>query len=184
MADAARRARVTPGPRPAKAGLGRASGDRARRTFRFTPIGTVRSPYEQPKDLPPPAFAKPRFLAGVKGEIVVAPEFAAALDGLEGFSHIIVVFVFHKTDGFKLKTVPPGETEERGIFATRSPRRPNPIGLSVLRLLGREGAVLKVAGLDLIDGTPVLDIKPYTRRDRKSRIRTGWIPASRLGPGA
>ena len=150
-----------------------------RSVFRFTSIGTVRSPYNNPKDLPPPAFAAPRFLAGIKGEIVVAPEFAAGLDGLEGFSHIIALFVFHKSAGAKLKVLPPGESEPRGVFATRSPHRPNPIGLSVLRLLGRDGPVLRVAGLDLIDGTPILDIKPYTRRDRKSRVRTGWIAGPR-----
>jgi tRNA-Thr(GGU) m(6)t(6)A37 methyltransferase TsaA len=149
-----------------------------RRAFQFTPIGCVRSAYKDPKDLPPPAFAAPRFLAGVRGEIVVAPEFAAGLDGLEGFSHIIALFVFHKAGGAKLQVVPPGESEPRGVFATRSPHRPNAIGMSVLRLLGREGPVLRVAGLDLIDGTPILDIKPYTRRDRKSRIRSGWIAAS------
>ena len=109
------------------------------------------------------------------GEIVIFDEFAPAVADLEGFSHLIVIFAFHRAGGFKLKTVPPGETRPRGIFATRSPHRPNPLGMSVVRLLGRDGPVLRVAGLDMIDGTPVLDIKPYTRRDRKSRIRTGWV---------
>lgn len=137
------------------------------------PIGVVRSPYKEPKDLPPPAFAPPRFFERSRGEIEVRPEFAAGLEGLERYSHIVVLFHFHRSGAAKLKVVPPGQTEPRGVFASRSPHRPNPIGMSVLKLLARTGRVLRVSGLDLVDGTPVLDIKPYTRRDRKSRIRTG-----------
>ena len=143
--------------------------------FHFKPVGVVRSPYKNPEDLLPPVFAPPRFFERNKGEIVVFDEFAPAVADLEGFSHLIVLFAFHKVDGFKLKTVPPGESRSRGIFATRSPHRPNRLGMSVVRLIARDGAVLKVAGLDMIDGTPVLDIKPYTRRDQKSRIKTGWL---------
>jgi tRNA-Thr(GGU) m(6)t(6)A37 methyltransferase TsaA len=135
-------------------------------------VGVVRSRFKEPSDLPPPAFAPPRFFERSVGTIEVLPEFAPALERLEEYSHIIVLFHFHRAGGAKLKAVPPGETRERGIFATRSPHRPNPLGLSVLRLIRREGPRLEVAGLDLIDGTPVLDIKPYTKRDRKSRIRT------------
>jgi tRNA (adenine37-N6)-methyltransferase len=141
----------------------------------LAPVGFVRSRFKEPADLPPPAFAPPRFFERSTGTIEVRPELAAGLDGLEGFSHIIVIFQFHKAGGAKLRVTPPGETEPRGVFATRSPHRPNPLGLSVLRLLGRRGPVLEVSGLDLIDGTPVLDIKPYTRRDRKSHLRTGWL---------
>jgi tRNA-Thr(GGU) m(6)t(6)A37 methyltransferase TsaA len=135
-------------------------------------VGVVRSRFKDPADLPPPAFAPPRFFELSTGSIEVLPEFAPALDRLEEYSHIIVLFHFHRAGGAKLKTVPPGESRERGIFATRSPHRPNPVGLSVLKLLRHAGARLDVSGLDLIDGTPVLDIKPYTKRDRKSRIRT------------
>jgi tRNA-Thr(GGU) m(6)t(6)A37 methyltransferase TsaA len=149
--------------------------------LRLRPVGIVRSPYKEPADLPPPALAPPRFLASVTGEIVVLPEFAEGLDSLEGFSHIIVLFHFHRSSGSKLKVVPPGRSRPRGVFATRSPHRPNPLGMTVLKLVGRDGRVLKVAGLDLVDGTPVLDIKPYTARDRKSRIRTGWL-APKGGP--
>jgi len=142
------------------------------RELRLRPIGVVRSRFKKPADLPPPAFAPPRFFERSVGAIEVFPEFAPALDRLEEYSHLIVIFHFHRSGGAKLKAVPPGETRERGIFATRSPHRPNPLGLSVLKLLRRDGARLEVSGLDLIDGTPVLDIKPYTKRDRKSRIRT------------
>src|SRR5512136_2904882 len=142
---------------------------------RVRPVGIVHSPFKEPSDLPPPAFAPPRFFESSRGAIEVFPEFEAGLDGLEGFSHIIVIFHFHRSGASKLKVVPPGRSKPRGVFATRSPHRPNPLGLSVLRLLSRDGRVLEVSGLDLIDGTPVLDIKPYTRRDRKSRITTGWL---------
>jgi tRNA-Thr(GGU) m(6)t(6)A37 methyltransferase TsaA len=143
--------------------------------FLARPVGVVHSPIADPADLPPPAFAPPRYFERSTGRIEIFPRFAAGLDGLDGFSHIIVIFHFHKAGPAKLEVVPPGRTKPRGVFATRSPRRPNPIGLSVLRLLGREGRWLDVAGLDLVDGTPVLDIKPYTGRDRKSHIRTGWL---------
>jgi len=142
---------------------------------RLSPIGVVRSRFKEPADLPPPAFAPPRFFERSTGQIEVFPEFAAGLDGLEGFSHIIVLFHFHKAGAAKLEVVPPGETKPRGVFATRSPHRPNPLGMSVLRLLARNGPVLEVSGLDLVDGTPVFDIKPYTGRDRKSHVRTGWL---------
>ena len=147
--------------------------------LRLRPIGVVHSPYKEPSDLPPPAFAPPRFFERSRGAIEVFPEFAAGLDGLEGFSHVVVLFHFHKAGAAKLEVLPPGETEPRGVFASRSPHRPNPLGMSVLRLLGRDGRTLEVSGLDLVDGTPVLDIKPYTRRDRKSHIRTGWIARRR-----
>jgi tRNA-Thr(GGU) m(6)t(6)A37 methyltransferase TsaA len=145
------------------------------RDVRLRPVGIVHSRFKEPADLPPPAFAPPRFLEHITGEIEIFPEFADGLDDLEGFSHLIVLFHFHRSSGSKLKVVPPGQSKPRGVFSTRSPHRPNPLGLSVVKLLGRDGRVLEVAGLDLVDGTPVLDIKPYTTRDRKSRIRTGWL---------
>jgi tRNA-Thr(GGU) m(6)t(6)A37 methyltransferase TsaA len=142
--------------------------------FRFRPVGVIRSPFKDPREIPSPALAPARYFGRVTGEIVVFDEFAPGLDDLDGFSHLIVLFAFHQASGFKLRTVPPGQSRPRGIFSTRSPHRPNPLGLTVVRLLGRRGPVLRVAGLDTIDGTPVLDIKPYTRRDRKSRIASGW----------
>lgn len=141
--------------------------------LRLRPIGVARSRFKEPADLPPPAFAPPRFFERSTGEIEVFPEFAPGLDGLERYSHIIALFHFDRAGAAKLKVTPPGQTRPRGVFASRSPHRPNPLGLSVLKLLGRDGRTLHVSGLDLIDGTPVLDIKPYTRRDRKSHIRTG-----------
>jgi tRNA-Thr(GGU) m(6)t(6)A37 methyltransferase TsaA len=144
------------------------------RNYCFKAIGVVRSPFKNPEDLPPPALAPARFFDRVTGEIAVFEEFAPGLQDVDGFSHIVVLFAFHKAAESRLRTVPPGQSRARGIFATRSPHRPNPLGMTVVRVLGRTGAVLRVSGLDMIDGTPVLDIKPYTRRDRKSRIKAGW----------
>ena len=139
---------------------------------RLRPVGVVRSACREPSDLPPPAFAPPGFFGRSRGEIEIFPEFAEALDGLEDYSHVFVLFHFHRSSGAKLRATPPGEAEPRGIFSTRSPHRPNPLGLSVLKVLARRGRVLEVSGLDIVDGTPVLDLKPYTGRDRKSGIRT------------
>jgi tRNA-Thr(GGU) m(6)t(6)A37 methyltransferase TsaA len=143
--------------------------------YSFTPIGRVRSPFKRPEDIPPPAFAPPGFFDRARGELRVFKRYEPALKDTEGFSHLVVIFVFHRAGGFKLQAIPPGEAERRGIFATRSPHRPNPIGLTVVRVLGRRGTVIRVAGLDLIDGTPILDIKPLTRRDLPARVRTGWL---------
>ncbi len=146
--------------------------------YRFESIGVIHSRFKDPGDIPPPALAPPRFFESVKGEIVLGESYAEAADDLERFSHLVVLFVFHRAGAGKLKAVPPRQVRPRGVFSTRSPHRPNPLGMTVVKLLGREGNVLKVSGLDMVDGTPVLDIKPYTRRDRKSRIRTGSITQS------
>jgi tRNA-Thr(GGU) m(6)t(6)A37 methyltransferase TsaA len=151
---------------------------------RLRPVGIVRSPFKEPYDLPPPAFAPPRFLQSVKGTIEIFEEFAEAAEDLDGYSHLIVLFHFHRAGPPRLRSVPPGQTRARGIFSTRSPHRPNPLGMSVVKLLARKGRILEVAGLDMVDGTPVLDIKPYTRRDRKSHIRTGWLAPAAGGPEA
>ncbi|MBN2265597.1 MAG: SAM-dependent methyltransferase, partial [Candidatus Aminicenantes bacterium] len=92
--------------------------------IRVRPIGVARSPFKEPSDLPPPAFAPPRFFAAAKGEIEVRPEFEAGLEGLERYSHIIVLFHFHKAGAAKLEVVPPGQSRPRGVFASRSPHRP------------------------------------------------------------
>ena len=107
------------------------------------------------------------------GTVEVRPEYAPGLDRIEDYSHIVVLFHFHKAGSAKLTvTSRRGRRRSGASSRRRSPHRPNPLGMSVLRLLRRDGRVLDVSGLDLVDGTPVLDIKPYTRRDRKSRIRT------------
>ena len=102
-------------------------------------------------------------------------EFEEGLQDIDGFSHIILIFAFHKSESRSLYAHPPFDDKKRGVFSTRSPNRPNPIGITVLKLLGRQGHVLKVSGTDMIEGTPILDIKPYTPREQKPEARFGWL---------
>ncbi len=144
-------------------------------TMECRPIGTVHSPFPDPVGVP----IQPSRADGVEGTVEVLPEFEEGLSDLDGFSHIVLVTWLHRSEGYRLRTVPFLDTEERGLFSTRSPRRPNPIGLSVVRLLGVDGCILKVADLDLVDGTPVLDIKPYIREfDERPEFRSGWLERS------
>lgn len=142
----------------------------------YTPIGVVRSPFRQMPGTP----TQPKRARGTRGTVEVNPDLAEGLSDLDGFSHIILLCHLHRSDHFSLKIVPHLETELRGLFATRSPNRPNPIGLSVVRLLGIEGHVLKVEDLDLLDGTPVLDIKPFVGEiEEGTAVRRGWIDSVR-----
>ncbi len=112
----------------------------------------------------------------VEGWIEVYPEYEEALSDLEGFSHIYLIFHFHRSKGYSLRVVPYLDTEERGVFATRAPRRPNPIGVSVVRLKRIEGNKVFVCDLDILDGTPLLDIKPFVREfDAAVGLRIGWL---------
>lgn len=140
--------------------------------IRFKPIGTIHSPFKEPKGTP----IQPRRGKGIKGTIEVLPEYVDGLSDLDGFSHIILIYCFHRSSGFKLKVVPFLDDTERGLFATRAPFRPNPIGLSIVRLVKIDGAELYIEDLDIIDGTPLLDIKPYIPRfDQDEDIRIGWL---------
>jgi len=144
-------------------------------SYSFKAVGVVHSPFRKPEDIPKEMNAAPGGFDDIESEIEVFPEFEPGLKDIDAFSHLIVLFSFHAAGPARLLVRPPFETEERGVFATRSPHRPNPIGLTVVRLLGRAGAGLRVSGLDAVEGTPVLDIKPYTRKDQKMDIKTGWI---------
>ncbi len=138
----------------------------------FTPIGTIRSPFTNPEGMP----IQPAGASGVKGTVEVLSAYKDGLDDLNGFSHIILLYLFHRSRGFKLKVVPFMDTTLRGVFATRAPKRPNPIGLSVVRLERIEGRVLHIEGVDVLDGTPLLDIKPYVPEfDAQVEVRTGWL---------
>jgi tRNA-Thr(GGU) m(6)t(6)A37 methyltransferase TsaA len=140
------------------------------------PIGVVRSPHRTAAGTP----IQPAYAEQVDGEIVVDRRFESALADIEGFERIWLVYWFDRTGPFKPRVVPYRDTREHGLFATRAPSRPNPIGLSVVRLLGREGNVLRVRGLDILDGTPLLDIKPYVPEfDAFPSSRTGWLGARR-----
>jgi tRNA-Thr(GGU) m(6)t(6)A37 methyltransferase TsaA len=139
----------------------------------FTPraIGFVRSPFKETKDIPKGLGAKHEAC----GELEIVPELEAGLTDIEGFSHLFVLWVFDRSSGFDLLGTPPSDDRPHGVFATRSPRRPNPIGLTVVELLRREGRVLHVRGVDLLDGTPILDIKPYLSSIPAEQLRRGWL---------
>ncbi len=121
----------------------------------FKPIGVVHSPLKDGRDAP----RQPKW-SEFEGEIEIFPEFAEGLEGLEKLDSIVVVFNFDRSEGFSMKVTPPHRDRECGVFASRSPRRPNGIGISTLKLLSVEANILRVGGVDMLDGTPVLDIKP------------------------
>jgi len=135
------------------------------------PIGTIRSPYTETSQIPKGLGTVHEAL----GTIEVAPIFEAGLTDIEGFSHLFVLWVFDRATGFDLVGTPPADTRAHGVFATRSPRRPNPIGLTIVKLISREGCCLRVSGVDMLDGTPVLDIKPYLSSIPSNELRRGWL---------
>jgi len=139
----------------------------------FTPqaIGFVRSPYKDTAEVPKGLGAKHE----ADGVIEILPEFELGLTDIEGFSHLIVIWVFDRSHGFELLSSPPSDNRPHGVFATRTPRRPNPIGLTIVTLLRREGRLLRVRGVDMLDGTPVLDIKPYLSNIPSETLRRGWL---------
>jgi len=140
------------------------------------PIGIIHSPFKEPGGMP----IQPAGAAGVKGTVEVFDQYRAGLKDLEGFSHIILLYHFHCSEGFDLQTVPFMDSEPRGLFATRAPRRPNPIGLSIVQLDTVEEGVLQIQNVDILDGTPLLDIKPYVPEfDTPVKVRTGWLEAVR-----
>lgn len=138
----------------------------------YAPIGVVRSPHAAPQGMP----IQPAGARGTRGQVIVAPEYADGLADLDGFSHIILLYHFHRSEGFSLTVRPFLDPEPRGLFATRAPRRPNPIGLSVVRLLSVQDDVLEIEDVDILDGTPLLDIKPYVPGfDHPGETRIGWL---------
>jgi len=140
--------------------------------IKFKPIGLIHTPYKTTGECPSQTYHG----KGVKATIELQPEYEKGLKDLEGFSHLILVWHFHKSDSPSLTAYPPGETEERGVFATRSPHRPNGIGLSVVRLIKIEGTTLFIEDPDMIDGTPLLDIKPYLLPpDSLGEVKRGWL---------
>jgi len=134
-------------------------------------IGLIRTPFRSP----PQAPRSVREGRGVEGRVVVYKRYAAGLRNLEGFDRIWLIFWFDRSPRGRLLVRPPIGDAERGVFATRSPARPNPIGLSCVRLLKVEGNVLHVSDVDMLDGTPLLDIKPYQPSDRYAGARFGWM---------
>ena len=135
------------------------------------PIGYVSSPYKESRDIPKGLGTK----HDAEGVLTILPEFELGLTDIEGFSHLIVVWAFDRSKGFELMGTPPSDNRPHGVFATRSPFRPNPIGLTAVELLRREGAQLHVRGIDMLDGTPLLDIKPYLSSIPEEKLRRGWL---------
>jgi tRNA-Thr(GGU) m(6)t(6)A37 methyltransferase TsaA len=138
----------------------------------FKPIGIIHTPFTTPEGTP----IQPAYATDVYGTVEVFEEYQAGLKDLDGFSHIILIYHFHRSQGFSLRLVPFMDTQSRGVFATRAPKRPNPIGLSVVALDSIEDGVLRVQNVDILDGTPLLDIKPYVPEfDSYTAVRTGWL---------
>jgi len=140
------------------------------------PIGYVRSPYSGAPEVPKGLGAK----HDAEGDFEILPEFEPGLKDIEGFSHLFVIWTFDRSEGCDLVGIPPTDDRPHGVFATRSPRRPNPIGLTVVELLGREGPMLHVRGVDMLDGTPILDIKPYLSSVPPERLRRGWLAEAEM----
>ncbi len=137
----------------------------------FSPIGVIHTPYGSPEGVP----VQPVFSEEKTATVEVFEEFREGLKDLDGFSHIILIYCFHKSDGYALRCRPFLDTVERGLFATRAPRRPNPVGLSVVELISVDSGTLTIAAPDMVDGTPLLDIKPYIKDfDVRTNMRSGW----------
>jgi tRNA-Thr(GGU) m(6)t(6)A37 methyltransferase TsaA len=140
-------------------------------TYTFEPIGYVRSPFTDTSQIPKGLGAEHR----AQGVLEIEPQFEEGLADVEGFSHLYVLWLFDRVDGVALTAHPPSDDRPHGVFATRSPQRPNPIGLTVVEVAGRLGRRLRVSGIDMLDGTPILDIKPYLSSVPPEQLRRGWL---------
>lgn len=143
--------------------------------FEMRPIGFIRSPYTSTDQIPKGPGAKHE----AEGVLEIDAQFEEGLTDIEDFSHLFVIWVFHRSEGYSLLSTPPTADRPHGVFATRSPRRPNPLGLTVVELLRREGARLHVRGVDMLDGTPILDIKPYLSSVPEEKLKRGWMEENR-----
>lgn len=139
-------------------------------------IGRIRSPYTELTNMP----IQPKGAADVCGTVIIDKQYADGLCDLEGFSHIYLLYEFHKATRTELTVIPFMDNEARGVYATRSPLRPNHIGLSIVELVKREGTTLTIRGVDILDQTPLLDIKPYISHfDNVTKSRSGWFHADK-----
>ncbi len=140
--------------------------------YAFRPIGIIFTPFQESKGTP----IQPQGGEGISGTVRLFQEYSEGLRDLEGFSHIILIYYFHRTQGYSLLVKPFMDEVSRGVFATRAPARPNPIGLSVVRLEKVEGSTLHIRDVDILDGTPLLDIKPFVPAfDSREQVRIGWL---------
>lgn len=140
----------------------------------FCPIGVIHSGHQVAQQTP----IQPVFAGDCSATVEIYDEFAAGLEGLGGFSHIFLFYVFHKREGMKLRVKPYMGDHETGVFSTRHPGRPNPLGMSVVKLEKIEGNILHISGADMLDGTPLIDLKPYIPKfDLREDLRGGWTDA-------
>jgi tRNA-Thr(GGU) m(6)t(6)A37 methyltransferase TsaA len=148
--------------------------------FTPQPIGFVRSPFRDTSSVPKGLGAKHED----EGILEILPEFEPGLMDIEGFSHLYVIWTFDRSDGFDLVSRPPTDDRPHGVFSSRSPRRPNPLALTVVELLRREKGLLYVRGVDMLDGTPILDIKPYLSSIPPEKLRRGWLAEAEARKGS
>ncbi len=139
--------------------------------WEMRPVGHICSPYAETSQVPKGLGAQHK----AEGRLELLPEFEAGLQDIEGFSHLFLIWVFHHSEGYELAGTVPTDGRIHGVFASRSPRRPNPIGLTIVELIRREGNRLYLRGIDMLDGTPVLDIKPYLSGVPADKLRRGWL---------
>ena len=141
-------------------------------SIEYEPIGIIHTPFTELEGMP----IQPAGAAGVRGTLEILPGYEEGLSDLDGFSHAVLLYHFHRSEGYKLRVTPFLDDQPRGLFSTRAPKRPNPIGLSVVKLVKVEGTVVHVENADTLDGTPLLDIKPYVPAfDEPESVRTGWL---------
>lgn len=138
------------------------------------PIGVVHAPHKRRDDVPRGLGAR----HDAEGTFEIFPEFAPGLADIEGFSHLYVLWIFDRAESFELVGKNPTDGLEHGVFATRSPKRPNPLALTVVELLGRDGGTLRVRGVDMLDGSPIVDLKPYLSNVAPEKLRRGWLDAA------
>ncbi|MEJ2054131.1 MAG: tRNA (N6-threonylcarbamoyladenosine(37)-N6)-methyltransferase TrmO [Calditrichaceae bacterium] len=138
----------------------------------YEPIGIIHTPFKQAEGMP----IQPSAARGIKGQIIIDEQYVDGLSDLDGFSHIYLLFHLHLSKSFTLKVVPFLDDQNRGVFATRAPKRPNPIGLSVVKLIQIKNNIIEIENIDMIDGTPLLDIKPFVKEmEAVEEYRTGWL---------
>ena len=141
-------------------------------SFIINPIGVIHTPFKTIENMP----IQPIAAEGIKGFIEILPDYSDGLKDLDGFSHIILIYRFHKIKGYDLEVIPFMDSEKRGIFSCKAPKRPNAIGLSTVKLLGIEGNIIHIEQVDMLDGTPLIDIKPFfPKYDNRENVKVGWL---------
>jgi tRNA-Thr(GGU) m(6)t(6)A37 methyltransferase TsaA len=142
------------------------------KAIRYKSIGVIHTPFKDIKGMP----IQPMGARGIQGIVQIEPEYVQGVQDLEGFSHLILIYHFHLSEGYSLQVKPFMDDVLHGVFATRAPKRPNPIGISIVKLIKVEGGTLHIEDVDMVDGTPLLDIKPYVPEfDSQKAERIGWL---------